>query len=159
MNRRTLVFSLTLAAATIVGLTASGVPAVAGDRPTTLRFLDTNPRSTDLDLGKRGGSAGDMQVFVNDLVRNGNRIGQIAGSCQVALFTETRLVVHCSSTATFRDGSLTLQGAFSENPAVGLQRLRFAVTGGTGRYRGAAGEATGEVIPDTNNIQWTVRLD
>lgn len=157
--RRHALPALLLTALTGGLLTAIPTTATAGTTTTTLRWLSTNPQNTDLDLGRPGPGAGDAQVFLNELRRDGRRIGEEAGSCQLALFTDTRLVVACTSTARFTDGSsLTLQGMVVENPSQGPAGLRWAITGGTGRYRGARGEVSGRFIPNTNDVRITATL-
>jgi len=156
MRKTTL--GVALAATAILGATWA-VPAFAGENGRTIRYLSTNPTNTDLDLGARGFSVGNMQVFTNDAVRNGEKIGYEAGECQIVLLTDTRLVAHCVQTLVLADGELTAQGVFQENLAEGPKGVRWAITGGTGRYRGATGEAVGEFVPDTDDANVTIRLN
>jgi hypothetical protein len=61
---------------------------------------------------------------------------------------------------SFKDGSsLVVQGAGEENPQLGPTGFRWAVTGGTGTYRGASGEAIGTFRPNTDTVDIEVRLD
>lgn len=139
-------------------LTAVSTTATA-DSVTTLRWTSTNPQNTDLDLGQPGPGPGDAQVFRGELRRDGRLIGEEAGSCSIAQFTATRLVVACTSTARFADGSsLTLQGMVVENPQQGPTSARWAITGGTGRYRSASGELTGRFVPNTDTVNVTATL-
>jgi len=148
--------------AALIPITAAALwapSAAANDRTTTLHFTTTNTRNTDIDLGKAGESPGDMQLFVDDILRNGRKVGHNAGACQIALLTKKLLIAHCSATITLDDGSLTVQFQFSEDPAVGPQGSpEVAVTGGTGRYRGVSGEAFSEPIPGTDDAKVTIRL-
>jgi len=61
----------------------------------------------------------------------------------------------------FPDGTLTHEGVFVEEDfaqgPIGI--ITSAITGGTGRYRGASGEANGVFVPNTDKIKVTVRLD
>jgi hypothetical protein len=150
-------FAVLLALGVIVGLVA--VPAAADDPSgTTIRYLSTHPRNTDLDLGASGFSAGDQQVFVNDAVHAGKRIGQEVGVCQIALASSTRLIATCQSSLVLRGGTLTTQGVFQEDPRKGPTGLTAAVTGGTGRYAGATGQSVGTFVPGTDDVNVVITL-
>lgn len=140
----------------VAGSLLTVVPAAAGDRP--LRLSTEVVRNTDLDLGDPGPSAGDTQVFLDDVRRDGRSIGSSAGSCTLAEFTETRLVGHCTATVTLPQGTITMQGAFGEDPSEGPAGFVWAVTGGTGRYTDAGGEARGTFRPDTDIVDWEIRF-
>jgi hypothetical protein len=150
---------LALAIAATAG-TAAVIPAanVTG-QGRTIRYLSSNPRNTDLDLGAPGGSTGDQQAFVNDALRGGKKIGYEAGVCQVVLRTPTRLIASCSETLSLPGGTLTAQGVFTEDPRVGPAGLTLAITGGTRRYHGSSGQAHGVFVQGTDDIRVTVRLD
>ena len=143
-------------AVVLVGSLLVGVPAAAGDQP--LRLTTEVLRNTDLDLGDPGPSAGDTQVFLDDVRRDGRSIGTSAGSCTLVEFTETRLVGHCATTLTLPRGSITAQGAFDENPSEGPAGFVWAVTGGTGRYADAGGELRGTFRPDSDIVDLEIRL-
>ena len=133
--------------------------ATAAGADGTLRLTTVVGVNTDLDLGAPGSSAGDVQVFRDDVLRGGRPVGIATGSCQLTELTATRLVGSCTATLVFSDGSsLTAQGAFQEDPSVGPSGYRWAVTGGTGRYSGASGTVTGEFVPDTDRVDVTIRL-
>jgi|1186.fasta_scaffold266144_2 hypothetical protein len=141
MNRTRRAPLLVLALAAGTGATmVLAAPAAAAP---TLRFTTVAQQNTDLDLGTPGPGAGDVQVTLDDVQRDGHSVGFSTGQCTIAVFTESRLVGACTTTLVLRDGSLTAQGAFEENPQEGPDGFRWAVTGGTGRYRGASGELTG----------------
>ncbi|MGY1602428.1 dirigent protein [Geodermatophilus sp. SYSU D00815] len=138
-TRRTV---LALAAVTAGATVLVTVPAGADQ---TLRLTTIASGNTDLDLAPGEPGPGDTQVLHDEVrERDGGRVGTSEGSCTVTGFSETSLSAYCSVTVLFDDGSsLTLQGGFDEDPAVGPTEFRWAVTGGTGRHRGASGEATG----------------
>ena len=131
-------------------------PAAAHDH--SLRLTTVAAHNTDLDLGEPGPSAGDIQVFLDDVQRNGRTVGSSAGSCTVTLFTETRLVGACTATLVLPDGTITAQGVFDEDPTVGPTSFTWAVTGGTGDYSGAGGEATGTFRPGTDVVDVEIDL-
>jgi hypothetical protein len=146
-----------IAVATAATLLATPATAAAsgGD---AISYTSTNPQNTDIDLAAPGPSTGDLQVFVNDAVRNGTKIGYETGQCQVTALTETRLIAHCHVTVVLPGGTLTAQGVFQENPQQGPTAYTWAVTGGTGRYTARRGEITGTFVPNTENVNITIRL-
>jgi allene oxide cyclase-like protein len=134
------------------------LPAAAADQPLHLTTVAVPDRNTDLDLGDPGPSAGDTQVFLDDVQRDGRTVGTSAGSCTVTTISESRLAAACSATLLLPEGSLTTQGAFDEDPATGPAGYTWAVTGGTGSYAGAAGEVVGTFRAGTDTVDLEVRL-
>ncbi|WP_138732051.1 allene oxide cyclase barrel-like domain-containing protein [Modestobacter excelsi] len=159
LSRRTRGITLTTAALAGAGSLLVAVPAAAHDNPLRLTTVAVPDRNTDLDLGAPGPSAGDGQVFLDDVQRDGETVGTSAGSCMLAVFTETRLVGACTATLTLPEGTITTQGASDENPSVGPTRFVWAVTGGTGRYAGAGGEVTGTFRPGTDIVDLEIDLN
>jgi hypothetical protein len=135
------------------------VPTATADQTLRLTTVKVPDRSTELDLGAEGFSADDTEIFVDDVQRRGRSVGSQAGSCTVATVSETRLVGLCTTTLTLADGSLTTQGVVDEDPSQGPAGLRWAVTGGTGRYAGAGGEAVGTFRPDSDIVDWEIHLE
>ena len=133
-------------------------PAASADQTLHLTTVKVSDQSTELDLGAPGASTGDTEIFVDEVQRRGKAVGSAAGSCTVALVSETRLVGLCTTTILLPEGTLTTQGAFDENPQQGPQGYRWAVTGGTGRYTGTTGEAIGTFRPDSDIIDVVIRL-
>jgi hypothetical protein len=159
MNPSTLARRTVLTATVLVAGAASTLavlPAASADQP--LRLAVVPDQNTDLDLGEPGPSAGDAQVFLDDVQRDGETVGTSAGSCTIATISETRLIAACTATLTLPEGSLTTQGAFDENPATGPAGYTWAVTGGTGSYAGAAGEVVGTFRTGTDTVDLEVRL-
>jgi hypothetical protein len=151
--------ALTAAVLTAGAASALAVlPSAAADQPLRLTTMAVPDRNTDLDLGEPGPSAGDTQVFVDDVQRNHRTIGTSAGSCTILSLSDIRLVGTCSATVTLPEGSLTVQGAFDEDPQVGPTGFVWAVTGGTGRYATARGEVVGTFRPGTDIVDVEVRL-
>ncbi len=141
------------------GTALAVVPTAAADTTLRLTTVAVPDRNTDLDLGEPGPSAGDTQVFVDDVQRNGRTIGTSAGSCTVTSLSESRLSVACTATLTLPRGQITAQGAADEDPGAGPTGLVWAVTGGTGRYAGAGGEVVGTFRPGSDVVDLEVRLD
>jgi allene oxide cyclase-like protein len=141
------------------GTALAVVPSASADQALLLTTIAVPDRNTDLDLGESGLSPGDTQVFLDDVQRNGRTVGTNAGSCTITTVSESRLAVACTATLTLPEGQLTFQGASDEDPAVGPTGFVWAVTGGTGRFADAGGEATGTFRPGTDVVDLEVRLD
>lgn len=114
--------------------------------------------NTDLDLGRKGFSAGDMQVFTSRIYENGRQVATNAGTSQIVGKTTSSITVSLTSTVTFRDGSITTQGSFTQDLSVGPPPFTLAVTGGTGIYRTAHGDLRAEFIKNTDNVRGTLTL-
>ena len=130
---------IALAAAMAAGLLAvagGSTPAAATDSGSTLRFRVQFSPFFYLDLGEPGPSMGD-QIVAHDLLfdRSGQQIGHDGVSC---IITDPAGGPEAECTATFSlpGGQLTTQ--FLNTPPA---RKHFAITGGTGTYRRARGEA------------------
>jgi hypothetical protein len=153
--RRTILTSTTLALLLLLG----GV-AVAGAAPTaapahakakTLRFDVRFSPFHLVDVGGDGGpSLGDYVVFHDILLRDGEEVGDEGGTCPIVDVEQG--LIHCSGTVRLPDGQLTFQGLTTTAPTKLL-----AITGGTGCFQGAGGEATlVEFGDDTGTL--TIRL-
>jgi hypothetical protein len=143
--------SVTLASA------SSPKPKGADGHAVQVLQLTTEPaQQADLDLGEEGFSQGDQQVFTDNVFRDGKKVGEFAGFAQITFAAENRFSAQLVTTLTLPRGSITLQGAFSEDPAVGPTPALIAITGGTGAYRTAHGQARVEVTETGSNL--TLRL-
>ena len=138
-----------LGALTLAG-SAAALGTAGSDRPTgrTLSFdvqftgfflLDFGPTGvrqvTALDDPELSPSRGDQIVFEDRLLRRGTQVGAGGGTCTVTDVLATGLPLACQVTYELPGGQITAQGRTSTTPVKTL-----AVTGGTGRYAGAAGE-------------------
>ncbi|HEY3190393.1 MAG TPA: hypothetical protein VGJ70_23075 [Solirubrobacteraceae bacterium] len=149
-----------LAAATIAG-GASIASAGSGDdgnddRGRTIHFTSRTVHETDLDLGDSGFGQGDQFVFADDLFRDDEKVGTDGGSCTVVAVEGQTATVNCTATFSLAGGQIAVQGLveFAGNEQ---QPFTVAVTGGTGRYRDADGEALLEPVSDTED-KVTIRL-
>lgn len=169
MQHATAVLASTAAAALVATTLASGASATPQDRTAprpaatkqVVRFIDrVDPGSnTDLDLGRRGLSAGDQQLFTDRLVRDGRRVGTTVGVATISAVTAETIAVQVASTAILDKGSLTLAFAFVEVLAEGPDRVSLAaVTGGTGAYAGASGQCRSELLADGDDRAVTCRI-
>jgi hypothetical protein len=133
----------TLAAGTAVAA-AVALPATGQETPAartlTLTSIQAKGAERSIDAPPRGESMGDSFVFASTL-RNGARMaGRMEGDC-VAIDVKFE-GLQCTLTAVLADGSITLQGASLTKHIPGATTPsadRYAITGGTGAYLGAAG--------------------
>ncbi len=141
---RSIRFSLLLAVlagavAIIAASAVSGDSSRAATRPhALLHLVEVQRSSSQIDLGRRGFSAGDRQTIVSAILTpGGRRIGRLDDDCAITQ-AGARPEALCDFTITLPRGQLT--GTFSENLAADAPGKRQAITGGTGMYAGAAGE-------------------
>ena len=100
-----------------------------------------------VDSGAPGPSVGDQLIFSETVFRNGREVGTAASTCVMAKVTATTATCAQVVSLALPDGQLTLQGLSvgPNRPPRPGERFAFtlAVTGGTGAYRAAHGEAAG----------------
>jgi hypothetical protein len=112
-----------------------------GQMPEIIRLVERIHDFTIQDFGTPGLGLGDRIVFTSDLFDEaGNQVGRDGADCVVVRIDPSaplaeQQVVQCTITVELADGQITVQGL-----AQGTENL-FAVTGGTGAYRKARGEA------------------
>ena len=97
-------------------------------------------------------------------MRDGRQIGYQLGEALIVEVTKegdepTGLKGTLSTTLVLPNGTITLSGTLIEDFAQGPVGFTAAVTGGTGRYKGASGQGVGEFIPGTDDVRTTIRLD
>jgi hypothetical protein len=104
-----------------------------------------------IDVDHDGGpSLGDYVIFHDLLLSHGKQVGDEGGTCPIVDATEG--LIHCTGTIRLPGGQIAFQGLTTAAPTKEL-----AVTGGTGRYQGAGGEATLVELGDGTGTL-TVRL-
>lgn len=138
--RRTILTSAALALLLLLGgiAVAGATPSPAakpGGGTGTLRFEVRFSPFQLIDVGEQGAGLGDYVVFHDQLRSGGKQVGDEGGSCTIVDAAEA--VTHCTGTVRLRGGQITFQGLASPDPT-----KQLAITGGTGRYQGAGGEAT-----------------
>lgn len=107
-----------------------------------------------IDLGQPGPSAGDRVVFDNPLFDRSNKyaVGSSRGECVQVGTAAT--IYHCLAVFTLPAGQITTQGIadFAGPPAP------VAVTGGTGQYQSAHGQAIfTQTSPTTDKLDIELR--
>ena len=133
-------------------LVAGAASATAGGKDgkgkgDKLRVVATDYTREVIDVGASGPSIGDYFVFFETLSVRGREVGIGAGQCVTvegvppyATFT-----AQCVATLDLARGQITLQGLVEFQGEGEMSPFTVAITGGTGAYRGAGGEA--RVIP------------
>lgn len=114
-----------------------------GDKSKELRIVAVEIQSEFLDLGTAGPSLGDELVFSETLYKKKREVGTSGVVCTVvqAMAPYDVLTFHCVGTLSLRSGQITLQGLIEVQGEDDPGPFLVAITGGTGKYRGAGGEA------------------
>jgi hypothetical protein len=110
---------------------AAAAAAAAGAERIVLRDVTVREKFIDADDNGRE-SVGDMFVVLDRLVRGGEQVGALSGTCQGGFDTFACHVM----IRLFDRGSLEVSGAFTPRHAL------FAITGGTGEFADAGGALT-----------------
>lgn len=162
--RRTTALTAALLAAGAVTLAATSSPASddrrGGDKRLHVLHVERQAiHDTFLDLDHSAtpahpapDSVGDEDVFAADFYIGATKVGSDGGDCKLVRLPA---IYHCVATNSFADGDLTVQflADFTQT-APG----RFAITGGTRKYRGASGEVTYVDNPDPQRDDVTFRF-
>lgn len=128
-----------------------------------LKVTLTNTQEADFDLGATGPSVGDRFSVFGDVVRNGKRVGAGGYECVTVGYkpgpdpngppaVATDL---CTGTLALREGQISVQGLVDR---LGPVPVTIAVTGGTGAYRTAHGEAQTSGPNEAGDEPLTLRL-
>ena len=149
MTTRTLVAGLAAIAA-VTAVTATAVAATstsssAAEEPTVLTFTTAEKGLTQkyVDVGRKGESLGDRYLTGFNVEQDGEVAGRVLVEClslDAAYGAQT-----CELSVQLADGTLYLRGmGFHRSvPNVGRGSDEvYAVTGGSGAYAGARGEAS-----------------
>lgn len=122
----------------------------AEHRVQVIRLLAKSTEDLNLDFGRHGFSAGDQEVFADNLFQDGKRVGRDGGVCQAVRVTKASAAVQCVMTVSLAKGQITAQGLVTSTSA-GPGTFVIAITGGAGAYQTAHGQvkitatSTGEV--------------
>jgi hypothetical protein len=101
-------------------------------------FSADGVRSVD-DINKSEPSKGDVSVFQDQILKAGKVVGKDGGTCTVTKIdfeAAPPLVIACQVTFDLPGGSVATQGLATDAP-----EKHLVITGGTGRFVGATGEA------------------
>jgi hypothetical protein len=154
MRTRFAVRGVVLAIVALGILVFGSTVAEAHGKGKTLRLVATEIQSNFLDLGAPGPSLGDELIFSETLSRRGHEVGVSGGVCTVTQVTPPYDVItfHCVATLSLRRGQITLQGLVEVQGMDDPGPFTVAITGGTGAFRGAGGEARIRDVNDTTTI-------
>jgi hypothetical protein len=146
------VLTLATASLTLTSATASG-SAPSDQNTKTLDLLVKTVDSAALDLGRPGPSLGDQSIFTSDLYQHGTKIGEGRSVCTITRIAGTgadaKVTAQCLGTDVLPAGQVTLQGAVAFT-GPNVPPFTLAITGGTGAYKRAHGEADTRPINPTD---------
>jgi len=133
-----------LLAGALVAASTASIPATA-QAARAIRLDATTVQRNLLDLGEPGFTLGDQIAFSDDLRDGaGDAAGIDGGNCTLVRITDAATqsgTAHCRVTYALKRGQITTQG-LGELTGGGFEGTQtVAITGGTGRYRKARGEA------------------
>jgi hypothetical protein len=134
-----------LGAVLALGLTLWGtiLSSASAGASEEIRFRAITTEASELDLGEEGLSLGDEFIFRDVLRHAGEKIGHDGGVCTVTSVKGPE--IQCLVTVSLSGGQIVIAGLIKGNP----EEFVFAVTGGTGQYQGASGEAHLVILSDT----------
>jgi hypothetical protein len=149
--------ALVLATGIVVGLVAGMVigggvgSAQGGKPPQTLVYTDKTITSHNIDVGRKGFSAGDSFAGHDNLLQNGKVVGKLTVECTIAdLNRKTHSATAlCNAVAKLAGGQLDLTARptfANNNPS-----FRIGITGGTNAYRNASGYGVGTSVNSNTN--------
>jgi hypothetical protein len=120
----------------------------------TLKVVAVEKQSNFLDLGDPGPTLGDEFVFSEILRIRGRGVGESGVVCVVtqAMPPYDVLTLHCVATLSLRRGQITLQGLVEVQGEDDPGPFTVAITGGTGKFRCACGEAVIRDVSDTRSV-------
>jgi hypothetical protein len=147
MRRATPITVLALAAAApVAGSTVVAHSSATPAKPEVLKLYAPLLQSKLLDLSDAGFGLGDQSVFSDKLLTapNGQDLGFDGGVCTVVRVDDAAAgsgILHCVVTMSLKGGTISTQG-FTTVKNLALTGKEVAgITGGTGRFRSARGEA------------------
>jgi hypothetical protein len=138
----------------------TGVASAHGHGGKTLRLVATEVQSEFLDLGTPDLSLGDELVISESLALRGRDVGTSGVVCTVthAMAPYDVVTFHCVATLSLRRGQITLQGLIEVQGEDDPGPFTVAITGGTGAFRGAGGEAVVREVRQGRSV-YKLRFD
>jgi len=143
--RRTM---LVTAAAFLAGawLGPGGAVASSGAASSTISLRAHFTQASLVDVDPAGFSAGDQQVVVGTLSRDGKIVGRFGFVCEF-LTTGDKAQEQCEGTGRLARGTITVDGYSRMDQT----DHTWAVGGGTGAYHSATGQALIHDLNDTTS--------
>jgi hypothetical protein len=150
-----LIAALVAIVALAVLVSAPAASASAGGKKfKVLRIVAEEKQSEFVDLGATGPSLGDMFVFSERLYIRRRQVGESGVVCFVtqAMPPYNVLTFKCEGALSLRKGQITLQGLIEIQGEDDPGPFRVAITGGTGAYRCASGDAVIRQRTETRSV-------
>jgi hypothetical protein len=124
---------LVLVVAVSAWASGSGNARSAQTGATTISVVEHATTDTTTDTGAANDSVGDILTFANNVFNASDtaKVGTDNGYC---LRTVKGAAYECNWTTSLSGGQITVEGPFFD-----AKSSTLAITGGTGRYRGARG--------------------
>jgi hypothetical protein len=143
--------------ALVVLVSGSTAAYAHGGKGKKLRLTAETIQYEFIDLGTPGEtpSLGDELVFSETLFKRGRDVGQSGVVCTVVQSVPpyTVVVFHCVGTLSLRHkGQITLQGLVEVQGLDDPGPFKVAITGGTGKFKCAGGQATYRPTSDTTAV-------
>ena len=146
---------LTVASVTLASASSSpSSDAATSGKARVIKLTTERRQETQVDVGEKGFGPGDQIVLSDVLFRDGKRVGTAGVTCTVIFISSDQQTVQlqCVGTLSLPNGQITLQGL----PTIS-ESFFLAITGGTGAYRTAHGQAKVTTVSDTSD-QYTLQL-
>jgi hypothetical protein len=131
------------ALAAVLAVSGASIASAGDDDGDGQRVIRLSVKGTGLAVvenGQSGLNPGDRFVSSGDLLRGGDKVGDASLDCTVVRVQTPASLYSCVGGAALQGGQITFQSLTAVDPA--NVSATAAVTGGTGRYRTAQGEAT-----------------
>lgn len=130
--------SIALAAAAVAVAATTAAASGDGGRE-VISFTTKQAHQTLLDNGEPGFGVDDIVIYSNDLYQRGRKIGEDGGTCTVIRVAPGgEATMYCAGNNTLPGGQISVAGFAAPGAP-----FELAITGGTGRYRRAHGQAVG----------------
>jgi hypothetical protein len=149
--RRLAVAAFVAVAVALVGAGATFAGSDHGHGHRGLPFFSTENSFAPLPVTASKFSVGDRVVFSDDLftAKGGPQVGTDGGECTTVRVTDAAAasgVLQCLVTFSLPGGQVTTQALNTLTSGGFAGAQTGAITGGTGRYRGATGQFTVEFL-------------
>lgn len=149
--RKTSILALMVLAFVVGSLSLTGASANDDDDDNGTHHLTAvSNQFKEFDVGAKGLSLGDHYVFSDNLYEDDKRVGSLNGHCVLTRVHKAYYHEQCTATVSLSGGLITSQGVivFDKNFD---NKFTIAITGGTGDYTGAGGEAHVEFLSETKS--------
>ena len=136
------VIAVVLTAGGATAAVASSAAPASSHRSQTIDLVARQTQARLLVLAAPGhGPVGNQIVTTDDIYRQAGKVGHDATVCQImADLGQAGARFQCAATVFLPEGQLTVQG-LATLTETGNQPFTLAITGGTGAYRTARGQA------------------